>query len=558
MEDKNNENIEILGETQKIEKVEKKVENKNSAVLMFSILGAVIFILVVIACIFVFPKFLGGSNSTKVGNDAKNVYSTYRMSSNSLDYFDLAFLKLENNGKNKVYSPLSIKYALAMLNEGSKGETKTQITNVIGDYKSKKYPNNDHMSFANAMFIRNTYKDAVKDEYKNNLKEKYNAEVTLDEFKDASNMNNWVSDKTFGLINDLFDNAAVAKEDFELVNALAIDMKWNNQLQCAPGSEVPCKKYSVRFEHEKLKGDDNAYADSVSPIYTGQGYHPLKFNEQEYINSVDIKASFNNYDAVKSIGENKIKEEVGKAYKEWLETEEGKQMTSQEWAKDIYPTDVDKYVEKYIKALNENYGKEAYSTDFLLYDDSNVKAFAKDLKEYDGTTLQYIGIMPKKESLNEYIEKVEVSDINNIISGLKEMKKENFKDGVLTLIYGYIPLFDYEYTLDLMKDLKKMGITDVFDSSKADLSGMLKNTKGEFISSASHKAKIEFSNDGIKAAAATQMGGLGSAGGGFDYLYEVPTEEIDITFDKPYIYIIRDKATGEVWFAGSLYGLNVK
>lgn len=558
MEDKNNENIEILGETQKIEKVEKKVENKNSAVLMFSILGAVVFILVVIACIFVFPKFLGGSNSTKVGNDAKNVYSTYRMSSNSLDYFDLAFLKLENNGKNKVYSPLSIKYALAMLNEGSMGETKTQITNVIGDYKSKKYPNNDHMSFANAMFIRNTYKDAVKDEYKNNLKEKYNAEVTLDEFKDASNMNKWVSDKTFGLINDLFDNAAVAKEDFELVNALAIDMKWNNQLQCAPGSEVPCMKYSVRFEHEKLKGDDNAYADSVSPIYTGQEYHPLKFNEQEYINSVDIKASFNNYDAVKSIGENKIKEEVGKAYKEWLETEEGKQMTSQEWAKDIYPTDVDKYVEKYIKALNENYGKEAYSTDFLLYDDSNVKAFAKDLKEYDGTTLQYIGIMPKKESLNEYIEKVEVSDINNIISGLKEMKKENFKDGVLTLIYGYIPLFDYEYTLDLMKDLKKMGITDVFDSSKADLSGMLKNTKGEFISSASHKAKIEFSNDGIKAAAATQMGGLGSAGGGFDYLYEVPTEEIDITFDKPYIYIIRDKATGEVWFAGSLYGLNVK
>ena len=143
--------------------------------------------------------------------------------------------------------------------------------------------------------------------------------------------------------------------------------------------------------------------------------------------------------------------------------------------------------------------------------------------------------------------------LNKVIIGLKPMKPESFKEGVLTLVKGYIPIFDYEYTLDLKSDLNKMGITDVFDSEKANLSGMLKKSKGEYISSANHKAKIEFSNDGIKAAAATKLGGAGSTSGGFNYLYEVPVEEIDITFDKPYIYLIRDKNSGEVWFMGSVY-----
>ena len=96
-----------------------------------------------------------------------------------------------------------------------------------------------------------------------------------------------------------------------------------------------------------------------------------------------------------------------------------------------------------------------------------------------------------------------------------------------------------------MDDLNKLGVTDVFDSKKADLS-KLSDAKGVYINHASHKANIDFSNDGIKAAAATAVGGMGSAAGGFDYLYEVPVEIIDITFDKPYLYLIRDKDSGEV------------
>ena len=86
------------------------------------------------------------------------------------------------------------------------------------------------------------------------------------------------------------------------------------------------------------------------------------------------------------------------------------------------------------------------------------------------------------------------------------------------------------------------------------LSGMMKNSSGEFISKAIHKANIDFSNDGIKASAVTVVGGMGSAScPTFDYEYEVPVEEIDLTFDKPFMYVIRDKSTGEVWFTGSVY-----
>ena len=555
MEDnKKEEQIEILEEKPTNDEI-KKVNNKNSVILIFSILGALVFMLLILASIFFLIPFIDGgkSKTTKTSTDVKEVYSTYKMSGNTLDKFDIAFLKFENNGKNKVYSPISIKYALAMLSEGSGGNSKAQINGLIGDYKSNKTINNDHMSFANAMFIRNTFKDQVSEEYINSLKSKYTAEVIFDEFSSPANMNKWVSDKTFGLINDLFGEE-VKGEDFELTNALAIDMKWNNQIQCASGSDVPCLRYNIAYQHEKIAGQDYQFADSVMYMFNESEYHALKFNGKDNIKSVSVKAAFNRYDAVNKIGEAKIIEEVGKAYKEWLETEDGKNNLKYGYAE----PDVDTYLKKYIKELNENYGREDYSTDFALYDDDNVKAFAKDLQIYGGTTLQYIGIMPKNEDLKEYVDKLDVDDINNVINGLKDMKKENFKDGVLTLIYGYIPVFEYDYTLDLTNDLKKMGITDVFDSSKADLSGMLKKGKGEFISSATHKSKIEFSNDGIKAAAATKEGGAGSTGGGFNYLYEVPTEKIDITFDKPFIYLIRDKNTGEVWFMGSVYEPKLK
>ena len=485
--------------------------------------------------------------TNKTENDSKDFYSTYRMSGNSLEKFDIEFLKLENSEKNKVYSPLSIKYALQMLSDGTSGKTKQQIDAIVGDYKPVKYANNEHMSFANAMFIRNEFAKNINDSYKKTLSDKYNAEIFNDSFENASPINNWVSEKTFKLINGLVDDDTIKQLNFVLVNALAIDMNWNNQIQCESvegntgDNKVPCMPYHVNYAHER-------YAEYVSYIMSPAEIKTMNFNGKENTKVYEIGASFNNYDIVKELGRDEIYKTISSEYTEWLKSDEAKQ------AYEVEP-DVDKFTNKFIEELDSNYKSEDYSTDFLVYDDENVKAFGKDLKEYDGITLQYVGIMPKNGSLTDYVNNVNTDSLKGVISGLKDMKRENFKDGVVTKIVGKIPVFDYEYELNLKEDLQKMGVSDVFDITKADLSGMIKeNSEKQYIEKAIHKANIAFSNQGIKAAAATALGGAGSTTGPhFEHLFDVPVEEIDMTFDKPYMFVIRDKNSGEIWFTGTVY-----
>lgn len=515
---------------------------KRKTGLLIALLCAVLAIIVILL-LFVLP---GKKEEKDTITSKSETKSEYKMTGNSIEKFDLFFLKLENKEENKIYSPLSIKYALEMLSEGAQGETKAQLDAVIGDYKAKKYDNNNNMSFANAMFIRDTFADNVKDEFKNLLSEKYGAEIITDSFESTNTINNWISSKTFNLINDLVKD--VNNKDFFIVNALGIDMKWNNLIHCATQQDqnVPClvQTYEVLYSHEKLQGEENEFYRIEYPYAGEESFPSLKFNGKDNIKSARVLASFNRYDLVKTVGEEKVKEEVKKAYEAWLKTDEAKYFDVE---------DANKVAERFVKEINENYGKALSSTDFLIYVDDNVKAFAKDLQTSNGTTLQYVGIMPTKVTLKEYVEKVSVDDLNNVINNLKDMKIENFKDGYVTIIEGQIPMFKYEYELSLMEDLKKLGIVDVFDNTKADLSSMLKESEGIAIVEAKHKATIEFSNEGIKAAAATEEGGLGNAWGGFNYLFEVPTVMIDITFDNPYLYLIRDKNSGEIWFIGTVY-----
>lgn len=544
--------------------VEKKKGNTGIKILI-----GLIILVVVLALVYVFFfKENGESSSTTTGTDVKNVYSEYRMSGNSLEAFDLYFLQLENLEKNKVYSPLSIKYALEMLAEGASGETKAQLDAVIGDYKAKSYPNSEHMSFANAMFIRNSIKDSIKETYTTNLTTKYGAEVLYDDFASPDAINSWVSNKTFNLVNNLVDD--VSQNTFFLINALAIDMNWNNQVHCETSHKIPCLGgngyFHVEYKHEKLEDDatdsysagDYPYSDESS--FYGNIYRKHVFNGKENTKGGDILVDYNKYDIIKELGEDKIRELVKPEYEKWLATE-GKE-EEENGKKYGYETniehDADKYLDQFISELKENYGKGFTTTDFLIYDDETVKAFAKDLQEYDGMTLQYVGIMPKTQSLTEYVKDLKVDKVNSVINNLKEVKLESFKEGYATRIRGYIPFFKFEYELDLMKDLQELGITDVFDENKADLSN-IKDSKPQFIDKAIHKANIEFSNDGIKASAATAMGGAGAATGPhFEYLFKVPVIDIDISFDKPYMYLIRDKASGEVWFVGTVYEPTMK
>lgn len=450
--------------------------------------------------------------------------------------FDLSFLKLENQKENKVYSPLSIKYALKMLEDGTTGDSKSQISKVVGNTSLTKYNSNNNMSLANALFIRDSFENGIKQNYINTLKTKYNAEVMFDPFSTPQNVNSWVSNKTLKLVDNMVENI---NQDtvFLLINALGIDMEWENKFLKPDG-------VYYEYRHENFKWHSSEQVVSYD------------FDEKKQkVSGMEVIASINNYDIVEEIGEENIRKTVGDEYRKW----------AKEYYTDLSDKEIEEklteyldggfhgtyYSKGYIAEIDSNYKQVGFSTDFSLYIDDNVKAFAKDLKEYDGTTLQYIGIMPITEDLDSYIKDSDETEINSIINNLKDLKPENFKEGVVTKIIGNIPKFNFEYELNLKEDIKQLGITDVFEEGKANLTEICDN-KEVYITDAVHKANIEFTQDGIKAAAVTKFAGSG-AGVLFDYLYDVPVEEIDLTFDKPFMFLIRDKKTGEIWFMGTVY-----
>lgn len=488
-----------------------------------------------------------------VANDKSSTSETKELK--ELTNFNYAFLKLENEKQNKIYSPLSIRYALNMLKEGTTGESKLQISKVIGEPSKEvaKYTSSNNMSFANALFVRDTFKENVKQSYIDTLKSKYAAEINYDPFTTPENINNWISSKTFNLINNLLGEIK-SEDNFFLVNALGIDMEWENQFF----ENMPM----CRYIHENFGWDitNNVVKD--------------KFGENNLdVSTMQIAASINNYDIVSELGEENIVKKVSEEYRKWakgLTQSDGdtnyifggdlsdanieKKLNEYLYGGNYYNTvnynEESKY-EGYISEIKSNYKEVNKSVDFSIYTDDKVKVFAKDLKEYNGTKLQYVGIMPINESLDKYVENINEKDINKIIENLKELKSENFKKGVITKITGYIPKFKFEYELNLKNDLNKLGVTDIFEKGKANLTEFSDNNE-LYVGNALHKANIEFTQEGIKATAATLAGGLG-AGGSFDYIYDVPVEEIDLTFNKPYMFLIRDNSNGEVWFTGTVY-----
>ena len=340
-------------------------------------------------------------------------------------------------------------------------------------------------------------------------------------------------------------------------------MEWNHKFLKHYYEDDSNITYGEEYSHERIATEKYKFS-----WYAADDVIKKKFDDgKQTVAALRVDASFNNYDIVSELGEDAIYDTVYADFKDWALgtgvyantynghedyafngdfSEENIKKVFDEW---YYNSDYPEY--SYINLIKQNYGKEAYSTDFSIYVDDDVKVFAKDLKEYDGTTLQYVGIMPKNENLDQYVEHVKNTEITDYINNLKDMKKENFKDGCVTYIHGYIPKFSFEYDLDLQSDLEKMGVTDVFEQGKANLTKMT-DDKDVYIGEVKHKANIEFTQDGIKAAAATMAGGLG-AGEWYDYYFEAPVEDIDITFDKPYMFLVRDKATGETWFVGTVY-----
>jgi len=185
--------------------------------------------------------------------------------------------------------------------------------------------------------------------------------------------------------------------------------------------------------------------------------------------------------------------------------------------------------------------KETSSGAAAYYKDDEVTALSMDLETYNDIELEFVAIMPKN-NLQEYIKTLKMDDLNKIINNLKPASET--KNGIKVAV----PKFSFDYELKLEEDLKKLGITDAF-SDIADFSG-ISNVEDIHIGAAIHKANIDFTEKGVKAAAVTvfmmETSGM--------IVEEDKPEEVII--DSPFIYLIRDKKTGEMWFVGTVYEPN--
>jgi serpin B len=105
-----------------------------------------------------------------------------------------------------------------------------------------------------------------------------------------------------------------------------------------------------------------------------------------------------------------------------------------------------------------------------------------------------------------------------------------------------IPKFKMTAEFSLSQALKRMGMTDAFDPGKADFSGMDGLINNLFISEILHKAFVDVSEEGTEAAAATAI------------IMRTTSMRLDeppeFTADRPFLFFIKDSATGSILFMG--------
>ena len=147
---------------------------------------------------------------------------------------------------------------------------------------------------------------------------------------------------------------------------------------------------------------------------------------------------------------------------------------------------------------------------------------------YYGDDFSMVIIIPDSGRFETFEQNLDSSIIDDIFNNLKVRN--------VTL---RMPKFEYESKLDLSEILCDMGMPDAFTGA-ADFSGM-DGTLSLFIGKVIHQASITVDESGTEAAAATAV---------LMYETSVQVDPLEITIDRPFIYMIRDNQTGAILFMG--------
>jgi serpin B len=148
---------------------------------------------------------------------------------------------------------------------------------------------------------------------------------------------------------------------------------------------------------------------------------------------------------------------------------------------------------------------------------------------YDGRGLSMVILLPEAGQFEAFEGSLNTQEVGAI---LKELE---FRRVTLTM-----PKFEFESDFRLGETLAAMGMPDAFLWGVADFSGMTGN-RDLFIGDVIHKAFVSVDEAGTEAAAATAVV-MPTAG--------PPEEPVEVTVDRPFIFLIRDIETGSILFIG--------
>ena len=364
----------------------------------------------------------------------------------SLDTYDFSLDLLracatEEPDENTLVSPLSVLYALSMVENGASGETLAQIeaaTGMSADALSsalqsravRAADDDSQLSLANSVWLRDSDGLRVSDDYLDACATNLGAQAYAAPFDDttADDINGWVSDHTHEMIPSIVEDIPDEAQLY-LVNALAFEAPWQ---------------------------------DPYNPAFT----EPDTFTcEDGTTQDVDMMLS-----------------------------------------------------------MESSYLEGELATGFV--------------RPYEGYEYGFVGLLPN--------EGVTVSDLLASLDGaslqaLLEPRPNTVADVGL-------PRFTVTYGNELSEELASLGVTDVFDQERADLTRMGTSDNGPLYASAVlHKTFIDVNEEGTSAAATTVV----EVADGAATQDESP-EVKEVILDRPFVYLIVDYATMTPVFIGTV------
>ena len=176
-----------------------------------------------------------------------------------------------------------------------------------------------------------------------------------------------------------------------------------------------------------------------------------------------------------------------------------------------------------------------YSEEDKYLEDDKATGF---LKYYADRKYAFAALLPKEGvTVGEYVESLTGEHLQNLLENARQVT-----------VNAAIPKFETEFDAELSDILKAMGMTDAFDSSLADFSGMATHTDGNiFISRVLHKTFISVAEQGTKAGAATVVEAAPESA--------MEMEIKRVTLDRPFVYMILDTETNTPIFMGTLMNM---